>query len=155
MNQIAVHSPLEITCLLECFRQCIFSIDRLMDPRTPHHKVCSNGCACLNYIWEWSIHYCSLSAMFTPLHSSTNQKLFEKHVCNHNSYYEKYDGTVRPSYCLKLKYPLPSLSGMFDSLHCSTNQEVFEKNLCNKSSHYEKYARFLVTQRSHHVQLLN
>ena len=28
--------------------------------------------------------------MFTPLHSSTNQELFEKHVCDQSSHYEKY-----------------------------------------------------------------
>jgi len=31
-----------------------------------------------------------LSAVFTSLHSSTNQELFEKYVCNQSSYYEKY-----------------------------------------------------------------
>jgi len=58
-------------------------------------------------VWNWSIHCPSLSAMFDSLHSSTNQELFEKHVCNHRSHYEKYDGGVRPTYCLKLKYLLP------------------------------------------------
>jgi len=76
-----------------------------MNPRIPHHKV--NGYVRLNYIWEWSIHYRSLSDMYTPLHSSTNQELFEKHVCNHGSHYEKHNGAVCPSYRLKLKYPLP------------------------------------------------
>jgi len=32
--------------------------------------------------------------MFTMLHSSTNQELFEKYVCNQSSHYEKYDGAV-------------------------------------------------------------
>ena len=62
---------------------------------------------CLNYIWEWSIDYGSLFAMFTPLHSSANQELFEKYVYNQSSHYEKYDGAAHPSSCLKLKYPLP------------------------------------------------
>ena len=26
--------------------------------------------------------------MFNPLHSSMNQELFEKHLCNHNNHYE-------------------------------------------------------------------
>ena len=39
---------------------------------------------------KWSIHYALLSAMFNPLHSSTNQELIEKHLCNQNSHYEKY-----------------------------------------------------------------
>ena len=38
----------------------------------------------------WSIHYPSLSAMFDSLHSSTNQELLEKHICNKSSHYEKY-----------------------------------------------------------------
>ena len=33
-------------------------------------------------IWNWSIHCLSLSAMFNSLQSSTNQELFEKHLCN-------------------------------------------------------------------------
>ena len=65
--------------------------------------------------------------MFTPLHSSAN---------NHSSHCEKYDGAVRPSYHLKMKYPL---SAMLDLLHSNMNQEVFEKYLCDKSRHYEKY----------------
>ena len=39
---------------------------------------------------EVSTDYASLSAMFNRLHSSTNQELFEKHLCNQNSHYEKY-----------------------------------------------------------------
>ena len=37
-----------------------------------------------------SIHYASLLAIFNLLHSSTNQELFEKHLCYPNSHYEKY-----------------------------------------------------------------
>jgi len=44
---------------------------------------------CLNYIWEWSIHYSSLSTMFIPLHSSTNQELFKKYAFNQGNHYEK------------------------------------------------------------------
>jgi len=40
-------------------------------------------------VWNWSIHCPSLSAMFDSLHSSTNQELFEKHLCK-SSHYEKY-----------------------------------------------------------------
>jgi len=41
-------------------------------------------------VWNWSIHYTSLSAVFNSLHSSTNQELFEKHLCKESSHYEKY-----------------------------------------------------------------
>jgi len=79
------------------------------------------------------------------VHPVTQQyKLFENHVCNQSTYYEKYDGAAYPSYCLKLKYPL---SFSVSYVRFVTQQEVFEKHLCNKSSHYEKYRRFLVTQR--------
>jgi len=36
-------------------------------------------------IWNWSIHFPSLSAMFNLLHSSTNQELFVKHLYNQGS----------------------------------------------------------------------
>jgi len=45
---------------------------------------------------EWSIHYGSLSAMFTLLHSSMNQELFEKYVYNQSSHYKKYGGAMAP-----------------------------------------------------------
>ena len=37
-----------------------------------------------------SIHYAALLAMFNPLYNITNQELFEKHLCNQSSHYEKY-----------------------------------------------------------------
>jgi len=39
----------------------------------------------------------------------------------------KYDGTVHPSYRLKLKYPLPFPVSYFQLITSSTNQELFEK----------------------------
>jgi len=41
-------------------------------------------------VWNWGIHCPSLSAVFNLLHSSTNQELFEKHLRNKSSHYEKY-----------------------------------------------------------------
>jgi len=41
-------------------------------------------------VWNWSIHFLYLSAIFNLSHSSTNQKLFKKHLCNQGSQYEKY-----------------------------------------------------------------
>ena len=32
-------------------------------------------------VWNLSIHYTSLLSLFNPLHSSTNQELFKKHLC--------------------------------------------------------------------------
>jgi len=42
-------------------------------------------------VWNWSIHYPSLSAMFDSLHSSMSHEVFEKHLCNKSSHYEKSD----------------------------------------------------------------
>jgi len=41
-------------------------------------------------VWNWSIHFPSLSAVFDSLHSSMNQELFEKHLCNKSNHDEKY-----------------------------------------------------------------
>jgi len=51
--------------------------------------------------------------MFKPLHSKTNQELYEKHLCNQSSHYEKYKWScvlllqvLRPSIIVwKMKYP--------------------------------------------------
>ena len=37
------------------------------------------------------MHYAPLSAMLDPLHSITNQELFEKHLCNQSNHYENMD----------------------------------------------------------------
>jgi len=92
--------------------------------------------------------------MFTPLHSSTNQELFEKHVCNQSGHYEKYYGAARPGYRLKLKCPLPSLSTMFD-LNWYTVVQIKE---CLKSTSVLKVAtvknmnNFSLRKGSHHMQ---
>ena len=44
----------------------------------------------------WSIHFHSLSSILNSLHSSTNQEVFEKHLCIKSSHYEKY-GQLRIS----------------------------------------------------------
>jgi len=89
--------------------------------------------------------------MFTRLHSSTNQELFEKYVCNHSSHYEKYDGAVCPSYCLRPKHPLPFCQLC---LICYTAVQI--KN-CLKSTSVIKVVTmkstddFLSCKGSHHV----
>ena len=52
------------------------------------------------------IHYSSLSAMPSPLHSSTSQELFKKYVCIKVATMKNTDSATRPS-CLKLQYPFP------------------------------------------------
>jgi len=49
----------------------------------------TDGAMCPSYRLKQSIHCSSLSAMFNSLHSSMNQELFEKHLCNHGSHYKK------------------------------------------------------------------
>jgi len=56
-------------------------------------------------IWEWSIHYASLSAVLKPLHSKVNQELYEKHLFNQSSYNEKYEW----GHALQLQVPHPSI----------------------------------------------
>jgi len=41
-------------------------------------------------VWNWSIHFLSLSAIVNSLHSSTNQELFEKHLCNLGSHFVRF-----------------------------------------------------------------
>ena len=83
-----------------------------MNPHISHHKVVMVPCASIPYIWEWSIHYSSLSAIFTPLHNSTNQELFKKCICNQSIHYDKNTMVPHAHYHLKLK-----LSAMFNPLH--------------------------------------
>ena len=56
----------------------VATMKNMMVPRTPV------------IIWNWSIHCHSLSAMFDSLHSNMNQEVFEKHLGNKSSHYEKY-----------------------------------------------------------------
>ena len=41
--------------------------------------------------------------MFNPLHSKTNQELYEKHLCNQSNHYEKYEWGCMPQ--LKVSGP--------------------------------------------------
>ena len=51
-------------------------------------------------VWNWSIHFPSLSALFNSLHGSTNQELFEKCLCIQDSHYEQFLVMQRkPSVC--------------------------------------------------------
>jgi len=91
--------------------------------------------------------------MFTALHSSMNQELFEKHLCNQSSHYEKYDGAAHPSYRLKLKYPLP-----FSVSYVWLITLQYESRRCLKSTSVIKVAimknvdDFSLRKGSHHMQ---
>jgi len=109
-----------------------------MNPRILHHAFCSNDFACLNYIWEWSIHYGSLCAMFTLLHSSMNQELFKKYISNHFYPLWKTWWCRMPQVSSETEV---SIAFLCQLLHSSMNQELFEKHLCNQGSHYEHYPK--------------
>ena len=94
----------------------------------------------LNYIWESSIHYGSLTAMFTPLRSSTNRKAWLYWI--KVSTMKNTIGPCTPVIVWSWSIHCPSLSAMFDSLHSSTNQELPEEHLCNHGSHYDNMDDF-------------
>jgi len=103
-------------------------------------KVVLNGSTHLNYIWEWSTHYCCLSAMFTPLHSSTNQGLFDKKIWWCRAPQLLSETEVRIALLCQL------CSIRYTAVQITN---CFEKHLCNQSSHHnnEKYRRFLATRK--------
>jgi len=64
---------------------CKWFVEWLLTGEPMHSSlIVSSGAACPSYIRKWSIHYTSLSAMFDPLHSSTNQEncLKSTSTCN-------------------------------------------------------------------------
>ena len=92
--------------------------------------------------------------MFTPLHSSTNQKLFEKYACNQSSHYEKYDGATHPMHVSsETEVSIALLCQL--CLTCYTAVQI--KN-CLKYTSVVKVASmksmddFLLRKESHHVQ---
>jgi len=125
-----------------------------MNPCILHHKVVMVLHASIISESEVSITVL-VSAMFTLLHSNTNQKLFKKYLCNQSSHYENIDSVVHPSYRPKLKYPFPYSVSYVQLVHYTA---VWIKNclkstsICNRGSHYEKYGWFLLCKESHHVQ---
>jgi len=112
-----------------------------MNPRILYHNYGSCGSMCLNYIWEWSIQYGSLSMIFTLLHGSTNQEL-SKSTSVIKVATMKNMAPYAPVIIWNWSIHFPSLSAMFNFLRSNTNQELFKKHYCNQGSHYEKFGRF-------------
>ena len=78
-----------------------------------------------------SIHYASLSAMFNPLHSISNQELFEKHLYNPRTLKER-NGAARPNY---INYRLKSeVSILLRCRLCSTHYTAVRIKNCFKST---------------------
>ena len=70
-----------------------------MNPRILHRKVVMAPHTLI--ISESEV---SIAVLCLPF---AQHELLEKYICNQCSHYEKHNGAVCPSYCLKLKYPLP------------------------------------------------
>ena len=71
MNQ----EPLEKYVCIEVVTVTMKSADSAMHP---------------SYRLQLKYPFASLSAMFNSMHNSLNQELFENHLCNRGSHYEKY-----------------------------------------------------------------
>jgi len=95
-------------------------------------------------IWNWSIHFPSLSAFFNLSHSSTNQELFKKHLCNQRNHYEKYRwfpfyalkeaiGVQPPNQCFSLSAKMNGTEGTGNSMkiqECTARTVV---HVCHKT----------------------
>ena len=60
-----------------------------MNPRIPHHKVVLVPRASIYLSVKYPLPFC-VCAMLVLLHSSTNQEVFKKYLCNTSRHYEKY-----------------------------------------------------------------
>ena len=84
--------------------------------------------------------------MFNPLHSISNQELFEKHLCNPLIPKER-NGAARPSY---INYHLKNeVSIMFRCRLCSTSYTAVRFKNCSKSTSAIKIATMKNTDDFH------
>ena len=74
---------------------------RLVNPHILHKCVVAQFSS-----YKWNMHHALVSALFSPLHSNTNQKLLENHFFNQSSHYEKYGRLVILIFAWKVKYPV-------------------------------------------------
>jgi len=99
-----------------------------MNPCIPHHKVVMVlhlNCLRVRYF----------SAMFTLSHSSTNQELFKKYVCNQSSHYEKIRLCRVPQLLSETEVSIALIC-----LLCSTCYIVIQIKDCLKSTSETKVA---------------
>ena len=112
-----------------------------MNPRIPHlkwHRVPQLSSE------KRSIHYASLSAMFNPLRSISNQELFEKHLCNLCMHTKRKKWCHTPSYInyrLKSKYTLHFVVGYVQPITQQYKSRTVQK-APPPHLHYDKYRRF-------------
>ena len=76
-----------VLCLLSSLRYTAVQIKNFLESmsviKVPTLKNTIVLCP-LVIVWNWSIHY---PAVFDSLHSSMNQELYEKHLCNKSSHH--------------------------------------------------------------------
>ena len=78
--------------------------------------------------------------MFNPLHSVTNQELFEKHLCNPHVPKEIVPhAPVISINVLKVKYPLCFIVSFFQPVTQQYESRTVRKAPLQQNSHYEKY----------------
>jgi len=82
-----------------------------------------------------SIHYHSLSVMFTPLHSSVIQQLFEKYVCNQSSHYAEIWWYRTPQLSSETEVSIAFLCQL-----CSTRYAAVRIKKCLKNTSVIKVA---------------
>ena len=121
-----------------------------MNPRIPHHKVVMFHSPQLYLRVKHPLRF--FVTHVHPLHSSMNQELFEKYICNQIAPMRKYDGAMCPSYRMKLKYPLPFSASYFQLI-----TQQYESNCLKTTSiikvaiYYEKYCTVAQRKPSHAI----
>jgi len=99
---------------------------------------------------EASIMVLCLLHMFTPLHSSTNQELLEKHVCIKVTTMKSVDA---PVIIWNWSIYFASLSVTYVQLNTRQyKSRTVRKVPLYQGCYYEKYGRILLCKVSHHVQ---
>ena len=96
-----------------------------------------------------SIHYASLSAMLNPLHSSTNQELFEKNLCNPRILKERVSTMCLSyiNYCLKSEVSITLRYWL-----CSTHYTAVRIKNCLKNTSAIKVANMKNTDDFHYKE---
>ena len=108
-----------------------------MNPRISHLKWCHLPQLYQLLSEKGSIHCASLSAMFNPLHSISNQELCEKHICN-PCILKEINSATRPSY---INYhPKSEVSITLRCQLCSTFYTAVQIKNCSKSTSAMKIA---------------
>ena len=80
--------------------------------------------------------------MFNPLHSNTNQELFQKHLYNLPIPKEMVPRPNFINYCLESEVSITLCCRLCSTRYTAIRIELFEKHPYNQNIHYEKYGQF-------------